>query len=279
MGTIGVFEDLGIEQPLIGSSNTAISLSSRENWPLYQRTCLSDLFLGTLYAEMAKTFGWKKVAIIHQDEPWGQGLNAQFEKETSRRGISIVNDPNLRALDMSYGRENREEFKPMFDHLIASGARIVLLALFSPYHLYVTEYLYDLGVRRNEMIFLAIEWLNTNNLNPEEDELRYKIHELYSGAIMYFPASFLGEFGEEIYKEFVNEYGEKPMGWSGFFYDSALAITTTFDYMLVSGRDYEDPYEFRKEWFEMRLTGTTGVLSFEDDSNDRSPMDYAILNA
>ena len=69
------------------------------------------------------------------------------------------------------------------------------------------------------------------------------------------------------------------MGWSGFFYDSALAVTTTFDYMLTVGKDYEDPYEFRREWFEMRLTGTTGVLSFEDDSNDRSPMDYAILNA
>jgi len=67
--------------------------------------------------------------------------------------------------------------------LIASGARIVLLALFTPYHLHVTEYLYDLGVRRNEMIFFAIEWMTLGNLNPEEDELRSKIHELYAGAI------------------------------------------------------------------------------------------------
>ena len=35
MGLIGVLEDLGIDQPVIGSSNTAIALSSRENWPLY----------------------------------------------------------------------------------------------------------------------------------------------------------------------------------------------------------------------------------------------------
>ena len=96
----------------------------------------------------------------------------------------------------------------MFDDLINSGARIVLLALFSPYHLYVTEYLYDLGVRRNEMIFLAIEWLNFKNLNPEEDELREKIHELYAGAISYFPASFTGEFGKEIKQEYIDEYGE-----------------------------------------------------------------------
>ena len=100
MGFMGVFEDLGIVQPVVGSSNTSISLSNRDDWPLYQRTCLSDLFLATLYAEMANTFGWKKVAILYQDEPWGQGVNAQFEIETYRRGIQIANDPSLRAIDM-----------------------------------------------------------------------------------------------------------------------------------------------------------------------------------
>ena len=129
------------------------------------------------------------------------------------------------------------------------------------------------------MIFFAIEWMTLGNLNPEEDELRSKIHELYAGAIQYFPATFIGEFGEDMAVTFENQYGEPPGGFAGFFYDSTLAVAHLFDYMLVQGKEYEDPYEFRREWFDIKLTGTTGILSFEDDSNDRSPMDYAITNA
>ena len=35
MAVMGVMQDLGVEIPTVGSSNTALSLSSREAWPLY----------------------------------------------------------------------------------------------------------------------------------------------------------------------------------------------------------------------------------------------------
>ena len=46
------------------------------------------------------------------------------------------------------------------ENLVDSGARIVLLAIGYPGPEVVLEYLYDLGIRRNDMIFMAIEWLS-----------------------------------------------------------------------------------------------------------------------
>lgn len=129
------------------------------------------------------------------------------------------------------------------------------------------------------MVFLASEWMNERQINPDDDELRSKIHELLNGGLMYFPASWINEFALEIAPKFEAAVGEWPQGYSGFFYDSALAIATTFDFMLTVGKEYENPQKLRKQIFKTRTTGVTGRLSFDDFSNDRAPMNYQINNA
>lgn len=173
-------------------------------------------------------------------------------------------------------RENREDYKDLFENLITSGVRVIVMATYYRDTPVIFEYLYDLGIRRNDMVFLAVEWLSVSNFYLEDEERQKKVRELQVGALQYFPASWIGEFGHDISKRYEQAYGFTPDLWSAFFYDSVLAVATTFDWMMTSGKEFENPYEFRKQWFDMRLTGTTGVMSFDDHSNDRSPMDYAI---
>ena len=57
------------------------------------------------------------------------------------------------------------------------------------------------------MIFLASEWLSESLINPDDEELTMKLHELLLGAIMYFPASWINEFGLEIGPKYEAAYG------------------------------------------------------------------------
>ena len=57
-----------------------------------------------------------------------------------------------------------------------------------------------------------------------------------------------------------------------------MAIGVNLDFMMNLGLDFEDPYQFRHHFFEIRFTGCTGAVSFTEGSNDRAPMDFDIWN-
>ena len=74
-------------------------------------------------------------------------------------------------------------YKPIFDHLIASGVRILVIATHSHDVPFITEYLYDLGMRRNDIIFLAVEWLSVKNFHLEDEGLQNAVREMHLGAL------------------------------------------------------------------------------------------------
>jgi hypothetical protein len=79
--------------------------------------------------------------------------------------------------------------------------------------------------------------------------------------------------------ELVETYGQGSFfALSCFYYDSWLATATTFDFALTLGNDFEDPTEFRRMYKDVRLTGCSGAIRFEKDSNNRDLMPFDIQN-
>ena len=61
---------------------------------------MSDLFMGTIYASMMEsyTFNWKKCGLLYTLDAWGIELSNKFIEESEKRGIEILNDPEMRGI-------------------------------------------------------------------------------------------------------------------------------------------------------------------------------------
>lgn len=79
--------------------------------------------------------------------------------------------------------------------MIDSDAVIVLLVSHSADVPYMIEMFYDLGMRRGDLMFIGVEWLNIEILSKSTDEVTIKVKELLKGAIEFFPSGFIGEVG------------------------------------------------------------------------------------
>jgi hypothetical protein len=110
--------------------------------------------------------------------------------------------------------------------------------------------LYDLGVRRGDMAFMGIEWLSENLAIAEPQHEAKKRQELVYGAIQFFPASWVDEYGSDVRANYVADSGIEPGKWSCYYYDAFLANAFTFDWMIQTGKDFEESAPFRKNFFE-----------------------------
>ncbi len=84
------------------------------------------------------------------------------------------------------------------------------------------------------MVFMGIEWLSTNLIYDVPEDEQIKMQELMLGAIQFFPASYIGEFGQGVLTSFTDR-GEVPGEYACFYYDAVLAIAHTFDFMVITG--------------------------------------------
>jgi ABC-type branched-subunit amino acid transport system substrate-binding protein len=269
---------LGLNKTYIGSTNTATALSSRVNYPRYIRTVPSDSFMPVIYVTMLQFYGWSHIGVIYSDEVWGQGIYTSLVKETESKGIEIINQEEYRKIPPYYSEEVSREYTQAVEKLIESNARVVLLIVYTAALQQILSELYDLGMRRGDIVFIAIEWLTLDLVNNSDPSVRIKIQELLRGTIQFFPMTFIGDIGNKVKEDMMKEYGRESHYQGCFYYDSVWMIGYALDFLLKFGQDYEDPDILIGALRESRFTGCTGLVTIEDSLNDRSPMGYEIIN-
>jgi hypothetical protein len=126
-------------------------------------------------------------------------------------------------------------------------AAVLILAVGSPTTVLIMETLYDLGVRRaTNMVLWGIEFWKTDYPSSDPTELGYKREELMMGGMELGPSTWISDFGQELSEKYSDYTEISSPHWSAcFYYDSAISIARTFDWMLAAGTDYEDPAAFR----------------------------------
>jgi hypothetical protein len=175
MGVYSVLETMNIEIPQIAASNTALALSSRSQYPLFTRVVMSDAYLSVLYAHMIKHFGWTNIGVIYANRAWETDLYRLLLQATQSFNITIRNEESLRALPEN---PSDEQLFAIMSALVACKVRIIVLII-SEMDLYrAIAALYDLGLRRGDVVFLAIEWLSPELFQQSDAEMNRKIIEL-----------------------------------------------------------------------------------------------------
>ena len=113
----------------------------------------------------------------------------------------------------------------------------------------------------------------------DDAETNRRRSELSRGAVQFTSVSFVGKLGQQVKTDFIARYQIQPIPNSCFCYDSALALSYALDLVIRNGHDYTDPTVLLKYLRGSRFVGCTGTVTFDPDTNDRSPMPYDLLNA
>jgi len=238
IGVYEVLDSLHIALPQISATNTAMALSSNEAYPLYMRVVMSDAYMSVLYGKMLKHFGWANIGLLYTNDTHGVGIYETLLTEMRSLNITIRNAANTRALP---DNPSDQQLLQAASALVVSKARILVLLLVDNDVNRAIAALYDLGMRRGDVVFLAVEWLGPELFQQSDSLMQMKILELCSGAIQFFPASKVGAIGQTFEAQYQAAYHMESPFYACFYYDAAYLLAYALDYMITRGKDYTQP--------------------------------------
>jgi hypothetical protein len=92
--------------------------------------------------------------------------------------------------------------------------------------------LYDLGVRRGDIVIQGVELLTSHIVTAPPEEQALKRQELLLGAIQFDAAQWIGEFGEARKADFRKAFNTDPTDFTCFYYDALVSYAYTFESMI-----------------------------------------------
>jgi hypothetical protein len=73
-------------------------------------------------------------------------------------------------------------------------------------------------------------------------------------------------------------YGRSPIWYSAYAFDAALTVGNALEYLVRTGKDYNNPSYLMSALRKQNFIGATGRVSFGATSNDREPVNHIIAN-
>lgn len=265
--------DMHFALPQIGADNSSPALSSPA-FPYYSRVTVSGAYTGVMFARIIRHYGWTRFGLLNCDDLYCSQL-AQAMKEAAKEArLDIVTHESARVLptDMS---SYPFELLPVFQQLIDSKARVVVLIMYGTTLSYCLEVLYDLGMRRGDLLFLPVMWLVPSLFEGTDEQVK-KRKELLSGAVQVYPGAFIGPMGRDIAERLRQRYGMEPAHFACTNYDAVLLLAHTLDYLQTSGAAYEQASVLNHSLRKARFTGCSGDVSLVE--GDRLPSVFDIQN-
>jgi branched-chain amino acid transport system substrate-binding protein len=85
LAQVPVYKQAGL--PAISPVSTSPDLTGASDY--FFRTCASDAYVGKLGADYSADLGWKKVALLYEQDDYGLGISKKYEEEAKSKGIEI----------------------------------------------------------------------------------------------------------------------------------------------------------------------------------------------
>jgi hypothetical protein len=233
--------------------------------------------LNLVIVQTIKHLGWTKCALLVVDSESGLADLSVFQHLLPSSGIEIVNDPSSRVIAAFSAslEEARANFTAAFQQIIDTKCRIVVAISLVVWKL-VPLVLYDLGIRRGDLVIIGRGWtapLNFEDLNEEEIT---HIAEIMYGSIQFSPDIFVGPIGESFKQKYGQAVHLPPTSYSCLYYDTAYTIGYALDWLLEVGKDFVNSADMIKALRGVRFKGCSGLVYFETSTNDRQSMRYTL---
>lgn len=242
---------------MISPGNTGVSLTMgpdatkpKRQYPNYFRVCTNDAVQGPFGAQYAWEAGFKKIALVNDKKPYGQGLAKAFAAEFKKLGGDIVADETVNADENDFSTVI-DLIKPKNPDLVYFGTEFQLAGPFS-------KQLHDKGVKVPVMGGDGV-------VNDKYMELAGSASEGDLATVVGAPIESLASG-----KTFVDAYqaaGYKD-DWSiygGFAYDATNALIAALKVSLASASDVASARQATIDALgKVSFDGVTGKVAFDE---------------
>lgn len=250
LAQIPIYKDASL--PALSPVTTTPVITGMSDY--YYRTCNSDTYVGELGAESIKKLGWKKIAVLYEQDDYGYGIYDTFTAKAEELGLEIAY-----VGPFVYGET--KDFSTLLSAIKEQDVDgIYFIGL-------VTE----MGLIANQASTFGVE-----DVPVFADEGCYSPAMIEEGGEavegMYTIGAFNANSEDPVVENFVQRYeeayGTAPSNWAALGYDAAC---TLFEAMLTC--DEISRENINKALQTIEYEGVTGLNKF---TNSDVTKDYGI---
>ncbi|CAG9319389.1 unnamed protein product [Blepharisma stoltei] len=235
---------------------------------MFTRIPVASNYVLTLISLLIKVLDWGKLCVLYSKDTSNKSAYAALIENIKEFGLEILNAESLRGIPDNLNRTTIKHYTSSFQAVIDTQARVLVLLFMLPEIYYALEELYDLGLRKGDLVIFVTGPLF---LTMTQYDFIYtcKLEETEVQMIAISGQSWVGKVGQFAYSKIESLYGAAPYQYACNYYDAAYYIAVALDYMINQGLDYYDPYQLNLTLRAQRFTGCTGKFSVDKDSNNR----------
>ncbi|CAG9334733.1 unnamed protein product [Blepharisma stoltei] len=229
---------------------------------------MSNRYIYSLTSLLLKALGWRKICFLYSDDVSGKSAYSALIGNAEQYNIEILNSENSRVVPADLNRTNIKNYSDLLQTIIDTQARLLVLLLLPPVLYYAIEELYDMGLRKGDLVIL-VQSQEMITLIQYDFLYEYKVKETAVPMMAVSGRNWVGKVGEFAYTEIVSRYNGVPFANTCSGYDAAYLIGIALEYTINQGYDYNDPYQINSAIRVQKFAGCTGIVSINKNSNDR----------
>lgn len=271
---LNLFDQIGIFTPVVSGMGTSTVLSNSTLFPRFKRIVSPLNYLTVMYARLIQIMGWKNIVVFYTDESYGSSIYSILVDAQEQYKYTIVNSEEFRKIDYFYTAANFTKYKPYIQNAVETNCNLFFLAMSDPAPFTWVEALYDYGLRRGDITIFLFTLSSPSVFLSKGSSI--KRSELLHGSFTIYNAAWVGDYGKSIAAKYFESAVQEPM--PSFYIDTILTIAHTSDFLLNQGSCFEDPEIFMEGIKSVRFNGTSGAITFDIDSNDRSFFFFNVYN-
>lgn len=250
---VDVYEESGL--PSISPVATNPGLTGISDY--FYRTAPNDADVGAEGASFSSDLGWKKVALLYENDDYGLGIADEFRSNAKELGLNIVTEQTF-----VYGET--VDFSTILTAVADSGADGMFIAGLVTESGMICE-------QKDSYGCADIGIVGANGLySPAMLNYGDAVEGLY--VLGEFSAEADNEITQQFVKNYSDKYGEEPGNWSALAYDAVMVMMDAMK--RVDG-------ELTRESLNQALAGTdyagvSGTYQFVDCNCTKSEMRFVV---
>ena len=267
IGTLANYEALeylNITIPQISPLSSIEDFNNKTKYPKLLKLGMSNFDYGESLLLFLLSFNWDYIIFFGSTEPAYHLQYLEYLEILESIGVNITNPENLRLFPDTLTRSDLKNFTNYFEFAKNSKCRIYLL--WTPFSALILEALYDIGLRKEDVIVFSGISILTSMSEVVEAKYTKKRHEFLPGMNIFTYKEWIGELGELLYYEISSKITSDTT-YLCMTYDAISVFKYSINHLLLLGEDYDSYDILIKSMRLQRLTGCMGTIFFLPDSN------------
>ena len=256
--------------PQISPLAISKDLENRSTYPEFLKLGVEEEFYGLSSIRILQNLRWNDIILFVSDNKIYLNVLTFISEYLKDTKIKIINPPHLRIFPKNYTRDEFDQYKEYFEFAKKSRCRIYYI--FSSVTRFIIEGLYDVGLRKGDVIVISDSTLINALKEDVEDKFMKKRSELLAGSLIAAYKEWEGELGKQLKNEISGFFND--ISYMCLTYDTVSVVKNAIMHLISIGEDFEDPSLLIETMRTQKFVGCMGNVYFKNNANNR--MSYLI---